>query len=89
MIKASVIEDGEGIYMNACVSDSGDGFPEDMLDALNDPQIEYYAQHHIGLNNIKHRLKLIYGDKAMMAFYNNPGSHSEIIVPVSREEGDK
>lgn len=89
VIKASVIEDGEGIYMNACVSDSGDGFPEDMLDALNDPQIEYYAQHHIGLNNIKHRLKLIYGDKAMMAFYNNPGSHSEIIVPVSREEGDK
>lgn len=85
-IRANIIEDDDGAYMNVCVADNGDGFPEDMLAALNDPQIEYYVQHHIGLNNIKHRMKLIYGDKALLAFYNNPGSHSEIIVPVSREE---
>lgn len=85
-IRANIIEDDGGAYINVCVADSGDGFPEDMLVALNDPQIEYYAQHHIGLNNIKHRLKLIYGDRALMAFYNNPGSHSEIIVPAFREE---
>lgn len=86
MIRANIIADDDGAYMNVCVADSGDGFPVDMLDALNNQQIEYYAQHHIGLNNIKHRLKLIYGDKALMAFYNNPGSHSEIIVPICDEE---
>lgn len=85
-IRANIIDDDDGAYMNVCVADSGDGFPVDMLDALNNQQIEYYAQHHIGLNNIKHRLKLIYGDKALMAFYNNPGSHSEIIVPICGEE---
>lgn len=86
IIRANIIEDDDGTYMNVCVADSGDGFPVDMLDALNNQQIEYYAQHHIGLNNIKHRLRLIYGDRALMAFYNNPGSHSEIIVPICGEE---
>lgn len=86
-VKAALLEDGGEAYADICVADNGDGFPDEMLAVLNAPRAEPFAKHHIGLNNIKQRLFLLYGNRAVAAFYNNPGSHAEIILPLNKEEG--
>lgn len=86
VIKAQLLSGEDGTFANITVADNGDGFPDSMLETLNNPETPRYAERHIGLNNIKQRLKLIYGDSAVTAFYNNPGSICEIILPVKEEE---
>lgn len=86
MIRAALLVLEEGSFVNITVSDNGDGFPESMLETLNNPETTRYAQQHIGLNNIKQRLKLIYGESAVTAFHNNPGSVCEIILPAKEKK---
>ena len=53
-----------------------------MLDEINHISDIIYTGHHVGLNNVRHRLRLLYGDQVMLAFYNsNPGSVSEVLIP--------
>ena len=68
--------------VNIIVSDNGSGFPEKILGEINQSNGSVYAQHHVGLNNIKKRLALIYGSRARIAFYNSKkGSVSDIVIP--------
>jgi len=68
--------------VNIIVSDNGSGFPEKILGEINQSNGSVYAQHHVGLNNIKKRLALIYGSRARIAFYNSEkGSVSDIVIP--------
>lgn len=56
-------EDGEYLYI--CVSDTGKGFPPDILEAIEqDKPIYYNDRKHIGIQNSLKRLKIMYGDKA-------------------------
>lgn len=89
VIKATRLRNEEQDFASISVSDNGDGFPEEMLATLNNPATERYAQRHIGLNNIKQRIYLIYGERAVVAFYNNLGSHAEMILPIAPEEGEE
>ena len=61
-----------------------------MIAEINDPDGPLYAQNHVGINNVKKRLQLIYGDRALYAFFNQDmgthmGSVSEILIPIDRE----
>lgn len=39
---------------------------------------------HVGLSNVRHRLFMLYGEKAWLAFFNNDeGAVAEIILPIS------
>lgn len=68
--------------VNIIVRDNGSGFPEKLLEEINQPDGSVYAEHHVGLNNIKKRLTLIYGSRARIAFYNSDhGSVSAIVIP--------
>ena len=81
-IKASVLCSGEESYLDISVRDNGTGFSEEVLDEINHISDSIYTGHHVGLNNVRHRLRLLYGDQVMLAFYNsNPGSVSEVLIP--------
>ena len=64
-------EDGEYLYI--CISDTGNGFSKEALDAIeNDTPIIYHGRHHVGISNIKRRLALMYGERASITC--SPGS---------------
>lgn len=86
-IKAAVLQSGGEVYADLIVSDNGSGFPEEVLEQINKSESSVYAEHHVGLNNVKKRLRLVYGEGVMFAFFNSgQGSVSEILIPLKEEE---
>jgi len=76
-------EEEPGIII--CIRDNGPGFPEEELrkikigeDLTND------KGEHVGIWNVKRRLSLLYGDKAMLRFDNHmdKGAVVEIRIPM-------
>ena len=86
-VRASVLRSGADTFADLTVEDNGSGFPENVIKEINDPDSPLYAQHHVGINNIKKRMSLIYGDSVLYAFFNRDiGSVSEIFIPINPEE---
>ena len=82
IVRASVLGEGQERFVDLTVQDNGGGFSEEVLREINAGDEKIYADSHVGLRNIRHRFRLIYGDKVVFAFYNTPcGPVSEIIVP--------
>ncbi|MBO6215976.1 MAG: histidine kinase, partial [Lachnospiraceae bacterium] len=78
-IRYEQYEDRTKIY----VQDNGRGFSEDDLKEYNRPVTDYrYTSNHVGIDNFKYRMKLLYKDKARFSFYNAPegGAVSEITI---------
>lgn len=71
------MEDGD--RLDITVSDSGQGYPEELLEELN-TKSSYYAEG-VGVNNLKKRCDILYGEKAEYSFYNLDGAVSELILP--------
>ena len=75
---------------STCTSDTGTGFPPDILEAIEqDTPIYYNDRKHIGIQNSLKRLKLIYGEKAKINFSNMDegyGAVVEITIPVQKEQ---
>ena len=76
-------EDGEYLYI--CISDTGNGFSKEALDAIeHDTPIIYHGRHHVGISNIKRRLALMYGERASITCSNmdeNYGAVVEVRLP--------
>lgn len=69
-----------GTWLYICVSDTGSGFSDDILKALSeDMPIVYGGRKHIGLQNVKRRLELLYGQDAELSV-QNMGEHYGAIV---------
>ena len=85
-VKAFVLKSGGETYIDLSVSDNGPGFSDDVLREINAPFQGEYTQHHVGLNNIKKRIELVYGSQVVYAFYNtNPGCVAEIMIPIQNQ----
>lgn len=70
----------DGKYLYICVSDSGKGFSREILDAIeNDKPIVYNGRKHVGLQNIRRRLNLIYGKQASIVFSNMDDGYGAIV----------
>ena len=81
-IKAILLE-GEEPFANFTVTDNGKGFSENLLEELNAENDDIYSGEHIGIVNVKHRLKLLYNGKAEISFYNlDKGACVDIFLPV-------
>ncbi len=82
---------GDEEYLYICVSDTGKGFSEAVMEAVEkDLPIIYSGRKHVGLQNIRRRLKLLYGDKASMTLQNmgeHYGAVVEIRIPQGRKDG--
>ena len=87
-VRAAILDNGEeGKFIVLTVQDNGDGFSEKVLREVNLRENQkIYTDNHVGVNNIRQRFRLIYGDKVIFAFYNSPqGPVSEIYVPIGEE----
>lgn len=86
-VRASILQSGEEVFADLTVSDNGSGFPEQVIQEINDPDRPLYTENHVGLNNIKKRMSLMYGDDVLYAFFNRDvGSVSEIFIPIEPEK---
>lgn len=91
-IKVTFLKTEEGNFADIMVSDNGNGFSHEMMEKLNFTFEQININEHIGLNNVKQRLRLIYGNKAHIAFSvtSSGGAVSEMIIPIENadEEGE-
>lgn len=89
MIKADRIEDAGKVYIRINISDNGAGYLPEELEQLNRPVREFqYHSSHVGVDNIKYRIFLLYGERARLYFYNSPagGAVTEILLPQEEHE---
>ncbi|MEI7027263.1 sensor histidine kinase [Paenibacillus sp. y28] len=66
-------------FMLICVTDNGPGFPPELLAELNSQA--YYdqsAEHHIGIWNVLHRLRMQFDEAAEVQFSNREGGGAEV-----------
>lgn len=88
-VKASLLRSEGQRYIDLTVSDNGKGFSDEILQEINSSSSEVYTSRHVGLNNVKNRIKLLYGEGVMYAFFNtDPGCVSEILIPVEEKDLD-
>lgn len=83
-ITADRIEDDGECYTRIHISDNGEGYRPERLEQLNRPVTEFqYHSMQVGVDNIKYRVYLLYGEKAKIYFYNSPtgGAVTEILLP--------
>ena len=80
-------EDGKYLYL--CISDTGGGFPEKILEAARSEKPVYYdGRKHIGISNSVKRLRLLYGERAKISFSNMDegyGAVVEVRIPAPKE----
>lgn len=75
----------DGTYLYLCVSDTGKGFPEEILEAVREEKpIVYGGREHIGISNSVKRLRLLYGRRAKVTLSNMAdgyGAVAELTIP--------
>jgi two-component system sensor histidine kinase YesM len=83
-IKAVLLKTEDGDFADITVSDNGPGFDEVTLTRLNFVNEENAIKGHIGLDNIRQRIRLIYGSRGHVVFSNNTngGAVSELLIPI-------
>lgn len=71
-------------FLSITILDNGNGFPEEILETLNrrDSVLE---REHIGIDNVKQRIHVIYNDRATILFSNSGGACVEIVLPMWEE----
>jgi two-component system, sensor histidine kinase YesM len=87
LIKATVVENEDGKYVNIIIQDSGKGFSAEALEKINHGMIEKNRGQSIGIWNVKQRVQLIYGDKASIKVSNRDNNSAcvEIVLPLEKE----
>ena len=69
-------------YAKIIVSDTGVGYPDNVLHRLNSgKKITDSLGEHIGIYNSVQRIKILFDSKAGWKFYNDGGAVSEITLP--------
>ncbi len=86
-IKCSKIPSEEGTWLNITIRDNCGGVEPDQLKSLNGQSGELYRENHVGIHNVKQRLQLMYGEKAMLSFRNQAdGICVELFLPMDVQE---
>lgn len=82
-VKAILLESDDGNYADITIQDNGGGFDPAILEELNSGDLTIYTDIHVGISNLRHRLSMLYGDKAWLAFFNTEeGAAAEMILPI-------
>lgn len=88
-IQVRIIIDENGVRkISICISDNGNGYTEKMLDELNRSVVDFkFRPYHIGIDNLKYRIWLMYQERAKWYFYNSPygGAIAEIMLPEEKD----
>ena len=74
-------------FLHIRMTDNGVGYPPEILKAVNEAPAGTYDHTHVGLNNLKRRMRLLYQDRCKFAFYNSVGGAcSSIYLPKHEEK---
>lgn len=80
-------EEGDRLYLS--ISDTGKGFPKDILEAIKrDEPIIYGGREHVGIKNAMRRLQVLYQEDAYIKISNmaeDYGTVVEIFLPIGGE----
>lgn len=73
------------------VRDTGEGFTDEVLESIRGGQASDAGREHIGLWNVRERLRLQYGDRAAMDCYNDDphGAVVELVIPLNPGQDGK
>lgn len=82
-ISVDVLETEDGRFLDIRVQDNGAGYPETILQEINDMPKENSVS--VGINNLKRRCTLLYKGEAEYYFCNDEGAVSELILPEKRK----
>lgn len=87
-LKISMREMEEQIHI--IVKDNGKGIKPEILTRLNDENADMLG--HVGISNVRKRLKLYYGEDAMVYFESREGRYTKahlFVKPICEEEGQR
>ena len=72
------------------LSDDGLGYPEETLKWLNGGEApSAFDQYHIGINNLRRRMAILYGGDYELAFFNGLSGGANILISIpAREENE-
>lgn len=77
----------QGNSADILIGDNGPGLTPAQLTTFNQPVSFTKEEDHIGIQNVRQRLFLLYGDRHGFACMNTgPGSQFELIIPLEEEE---
>lgn len=77
-------------YAKIIISDTGVGYPSNILDRLNSGRkIKDSLGEHIGIYNSVQRIKILYDGKGSWKFYNDGGAVSEFTLPALFQNDDE
>lgn len=88
-IKAEPEYTDEGKMLKILIEDSGEGFPEEVIDEINNSDNnEIKDGYKVGISNIKRTLSLLYGKNNLLSISNvePAGARVKLLIPI--EKGD-
>lgn len=80
-VRVSLLSCEHENYVSITVLDSGPGFAEEVLSTLNQKDGKLQKEH-IGIDNVKQRIQMLYHSRATIFFSNSDGACVEMILPV-------
>ena len=83
-IQIHELETEDGTFLDIYIKDNGTGFPEDVLEIINGPVIN--GSTCVGINNLKRRCTILYGDKFEYEFTSDTGAVVSYIIPYHKRE---
>ena len=89
LIKTEVINDGDETYVRIIIEDNGDGFPKEIIEAINNSQdVAINDGEKVGITNIKKTLFLLYKKNNLLNISNcePSGARVEILIPQRKEK---
>lgn len=86
-IQADFLETEKGNFLNLMIRDNGKGYEKEVLDDING--LPEAGKKNIGINNLKRRCQILYGENVEFTFYNHDGAVSEIVFPEMYLENGK
>ncbi|MCR1841291.1 sensor histidine kinase [Murimonas intestini] len=85
-VSASLLAAEEGRFLDLIIQDNGQGYPDEILEEINGDTA--VGTRCVGINNIKRRCQLLYGERAEYSFANCDGAMSELIIPERKQEDE-
>lgn len=79
----------EGDYLDITVKDNGKGYPQEVLQMINQRNPSEKDRLGVGVINLLSRIRILYGEKASWYFNNTTGAFSELILPIEKETGNE
>jgi len=81
-LKINYLEKDLKPYLHILIRDNGNGYPEELLEPLNN-QSTVLLVNKVGLCNSIERIKILYEGGAYLNFYNDAGAVSEFLFPMN------